>query len=673
MQEQKPEINKDNSKILQIVTEVSTAENILIALSQNPTADELAAAIALSLYLDKAGKHATAIYSGKTPSILEFLEPEERLETNTDSLQDFIIAINKEKADHLRYKVEGDYVRVYITPYKTKISEEDLEFSHGDFNIDLVVALNVPTINSLDRALSNHGRILHDAEVINIAAAPPSDFGTLEWSDPSSSSVSEMVADLMFRIEEEINNPIDGEIATALLTGVFVATERFSNERTQPETMNLAAKLMSMGANQKLISEYMKKAETSEVQKEDAATVQETGAVPINDTGDIQDMAVSNSPEGGVDDLKDEQIIDVMHEDEKSAGLQTKEEGKGALQGGVIPPIAELDSKQKTVSPLGSEQSKLEEPGVLKDTKLGENKIQPLGVSTVQTELGKDAGGPKVDLGQTTTLFGNAPVPGFVDQKDTPNLGMSSSQPTNLAMGNSEATLSGIGSGPSLNKSVMDELKNLSNGSAENPDAKIDQPQVSTGSFLSGNPALVATPEVSEGPEENHIPGLDFGSPVSMGEDEPAFEKKENSFILGEQQPVQGNASDLSIGESTQQPISNATLEPKPQGMPLPGDEILPPPPTPPIDFGTVSAAAPVDVEKPASQSISFLNLGQNETTGHPDFNAPASTTPSLPQVDQSLLGQEQPTASAQNSPKVLPSQQPTVNADPGAFRIPGT
>ena len=62
MQEQKPETN--NTTTSQIIAKVSTSENILIALSQNPTADELAAAIGLSILLDKIGKHAKISLNG---------------------------------------------------------------------------------------------------------------------------------------------------------------------------------------------------------------------------------------------------------------------------------------------------------------------------------------------------------------------------------------------------------------------------------------------------------------------------------------------------------------------------------------------------------------------------------------------------------------------------------
>jgi len=92
-----------------------------VTLSRDPSVDEMAAAIGLTLMLDNMGKLATAIYSGKTPNALEFLEPKKTFESNTNSLQDFIIALNKDKADHLRYKIEDDFVKVYITHYRTTI------------------------------------------------------------------------------------------------------------------------------------------------------------------------------------------------------------------------------------------------------------------------------------------------------------------------------------------------------------------------------------------------------------------------------------------------------------------------------------------------------------------------------------------------------------------------
>lgn len=247
-----------------VADKIKACENILVALSKDPDVDEISAAIGLTMILNKLGKHVTAIYSGETPNTLEFLKPEDTFEKDTNSLQDFIIALNKDKADHLRYKIEGDYVKVYITPYKTTITDKDLEFSQGDFNVDLVISIDVESGEAIDDALSEYGRIMHDATAINITTNAAGRFAELEWSDPSMSSCCEMIALLADELGyKEFEQPV----ATALLTGIVAATDRFSNARTTSETMALSSKLMQAGADQQLIStNIMKPAEAPKVE-----------------------------------------------------------------------------------------------------------------------------------------------------------------------------------------------------------------------------------------------------------------------------------------------------------------------------------------------------------------------------------------------------------------------
>src|SRR5215813_12700443 len=89
-----------------IADKLKTANNVLVTVSNNPSVDQLSACIGLTLVFNKMGKHATAVFSGAIPSTIEFLQPEKTIETNTDSLRDFIISLDKAKADKLRYKVE---------------------------------------------------------------------------------------------------------------------------------------------------------------------------------------------------------------------------------------------------------------------------------------------------------------------------------------------------------------------------------------------------------------------------------------------------------------------------------------------------------------------------------------------------------------------------------------
>jgi hypothetical protein len=179
----------------QVIERVKQSTNILITVSNNPSVDQLAACIGLTLLLNKVGKHATAVFSGEVPSTVEFLQPEKTIQANTDSLRDFIISLDKAKADKLRYKVEDQFVKIFITPYKTSITEKDLQFSLGDYNVEVVLALGVTDQGQLDAAITAHGKILHDATVITLTTAKdkPSKLGQINWQEQSASSLSEMV------------------------------------------------------------------------------------------------------------------------------------------------------------------------------------------------------------------------------------------------------------------------------------------------------------------------------------------------------------------------------------------------------------------------------------------------------------------------------------------------
>lgn len=252
-------VNDNNAK-QQIVEKIKDSSNILVTVSSNPSVDELSAALGLTVLLNKMKKHATAVFSGAIPPAITFLDPEKTFEATVDSLRDFIIALDKEKADHLRYKVDGDVVKIFITPYRTTITSDDLDFSQGDYNVELVLGLGVKAQDDLDQALSAHGRILHDATVATLTVGDAtSELGSIDWHEPNASSLSEMLVSLGEGIKSE-KPLLDEQIATALLTGIVAATDRFSNNLTSSKVMTVAAQLMSAGANQQLIASKLEEA-----------------------------------------------------------------------------------------------------------------------------------------------------------------------------------------------------------------------------------------------------------------------------------------------------------------------------------------------------------------------------------------------------------------------------
>ena len=292
----------------QIVEKIKNSTNILVTVGKNPSVDALSAALSLTLMLNRLDKHATAVFSGEVPPAINFLEPGKTFENTVDSLRDFIIALDKEKADRLRYKVEDDVVRIFITPYKTVISEKDLQFSQGDFNVELIVALGVEAREDLDAAITAHGRILHDATVVTINADNgQSTLGSLDWSDASASSLCEMLMSLSEALQSGL---LDEQIATAVLTGIVASTDRFRNERTSPRVMTMAAQLMAAGANQQLIA-----AKLEEGHELPVAAASHDGTTQLSE-GESQKVANAEAPAPA---KADDGALEIAHTPESDA------------------------------------------------------------------------------------------------------------------------------------------------------------------------------------------------------------------------------------------------------------------------------------------------------------------------------------------------------------------
>lgn len=472
-----------------VVDRIEAADSILVALSKDPNVDEMAAAIALTMMLDNSGKHATAIYSGDTPNALEFLKPEETFETDTNSLQDFIIALNKEKADHLRYKIEGDFVKVYITPYKTTLTEKDLDFEHGDFNVDLVVSLDVPSGDDLDAALSEYGRIMHDATAVNITTGEPGRFAEVEWSEPEASSVCEMIVRLQGAMKDKA--ALDEQVATALLTGIVAATERFSNDKTSPKTMEVASKLMNAGADQKLISENLTKSgvKKSAAEEEIENLSKEPGSLDVKHEGE-EEPAEATETEKPVEEVKPEEEVKPVEE------VKPEEP--------VLQPISADPTAEVTAEPTPQQQlDQLIQPLTAAPTVTPEVAAEP--VPTLEAPILSPSPEVAVPAGDTVAAPEVPPAPINTDAvygsataaplSDTPVL----NAPDAITP---EATGAGASSGPSLagGSVLIDRDKDYSKMMDEElaESAPVLQPTQPVADVAAGeNPAVVAAPEVS--------------------------------------------------------------------------------------------------------------------------------------------------------------------------------
>lgn len=343
--------DQNNTNPRQALAEaIRQSTNILVTVTNNPTVDQLAACLGLTIWLNKLDKHATAVFSGEVPSTLEFLEPEATLEKDTDSLRDFIIALDKSKADKLRYKVEENVVKIFITPYRTSLSADDLEYSQGDYNVDMVIALGVHEQADLDTAVVSHGRILHDATVAAITVGErSSELGSVSWHVNSASGLSELVAELGTDLGA---NELDSQIATALLTGVVSETERFSNDKTTPQVMSISAQLMAAGANQQLVAAKLQEPAPQPVVAAEPQEPESSEPTPTDESPESEEKPKEDDGTLTIDHEGDEEVVKPIF-DETSTDTASSEasEPQEAVDETAVPaetPEAEVESPDES-------------------------------------------------------------------------------------------------------------------------------------------------------------------------------------------------------------------------------------------------------------------------------------------------------------------------------------
>ncbi|MBQ1298693.1 hypothetical protein IIY24_02560, partial [Candidatus Saccharibacteria bacterium] len=528
--------NPSSEIINEVAHKINDSHYVLIALSSDPSVDELASAIGISLYLDKLGKRTTAIYSGATPNALEFLKPEETFEPSVDALQDFVIALNKEKAEHVRCKVDGDFVKVYITPYRDRIGEEDLEFSYGDYNVDLVLALDVANGIDLDSALREHGRIMHDATIVNITTGNPGKLGEIEWSDKTASSVSEMLANLLFSIKSDVK--VEKEEATAFLTGIVAATNRFSNAKTTPETMQIASRLMESGANQQLVSKNI----TPDIENE------LFNMPSLGKKANIDDPTKLNIKHGDEENVDETKQVDTAVTEKESTLLQDLKEAEANL----------AQAGAETTPDLGNQPVRIEGDSLLEPDLVKKDEIAP------ESE-------PVPEL---------PPLPEPEIKPETPE----SPETSEIAPG------PGGDIDPVINP-VLPEVK----GNMEKPETP-------------------ESTEVSESLEPKNEPELkptsEFDSAPPTEEETKKYGKMLEDALSSVSEPTASSLPPVENPATMNTPVTPTNPEingvPEINYMPMPGEEILPPPPTPPIDMtGDINLETPTPVPAPTPNPIS--------------------------------------------------------------------
>jgi len=243
----------------QAIALIRRAEKILCLSQADARADGIAAVLAFQAFGIKLGKEVVAVLpQGVTPS-LQFLPGHDQVEKDLGEPGDFVISLSTEKShvDRVKYTIEDDSVDIIITPKNGSFNPDDVSFRHNIAHFDLIILFDTPKLESLGNLFNDNTELFTTAPTLSISANPgTTDYAKVNVVDPSKSSCCEILFDCLQK-DTEYQSHLDASIATNLLTGMIESTGSFLRSNTTASSLETAAKLQALGAQQSDIIEHL--------------------------------------------------------------------------------------------------------------------------------------------------------------------------------------------------------------------------------------------------------------------------------------------------------------------------------------------------------------------------------------------------------------------------------
>jgi len=239
----------------QTIELINKSKKILIAPGR-PDGDSLGSAMALHAVLTKLKKQVETVVLEPISERLKFLPGLDGLTREFSSTQDFIISLNcsKASADKLSYNFADDKLNIVVTPKEGEFREEDVSFTAGKFNYDLIIVLDAADFDQIGKLYEDNPKLFQATPVINIDHHASNDyFGTVNLVDLTATSTAEILVGLIEALGPSL---IDEDVATSLLAGIINDTGSFQHSNTTPKSLTIAAQMVGFGARQQEIIKH---------------------------------------------------------------------------------------------------------------------------------------------------------------------------------------------------------------------------------------------------------------------------------------------------------------------------------------------------------------------------------------------------------------------------------
>ena len=238
-------ITNQKEKIREII---DSSESIGIVVSENQDIDIVAAALGLYLVLKSNGKNVQVVSKkGPTVEVSNLVGVDKILKSFSGNTKILTISVpyREGEIEKVSYNIEDTRLNVNLFAETSGITfdENDIQYIRKGSQPSTIVTVGVVNEGELSGLVD-----LKEAKTIHLDKNPlASLFGDVSIVDPSFSSLSEIVAELVI----ELNLGYDLDAFQNLLDGIAYATRNFTSQTASPYAFEAAGFLLQNGAKRR--------------------------------------------------------------------------------------------------------------------------------------------------------------------------------------------------------------------------------------------------------------------------------------------------------------------------------------------------------------------------------------------------------------------------------------
>lgn len=235
------------NEIYQFRTLLAQAQKILIALAADCDEDEMAAALALYLLINKQNKKADIVCAKKVKVSQAYLYAVDKIKNTFSGSNNLVVSLPYKEGtiEKVSYNIENNRFNLVIEPRGEGLDFDpnQIEYQYGKGDFDIVITVGAGVLVDLGEVYNKMTKVFGVQPIINIDKSPANTrFGRVNLLNTASAS---RVVTLVTKF---LNMPLDADIASNLMTGVSLSMKKFDLESAKPEDLEAIAYLLRFGA-----------------------------------------------------------------------------------------------------------------------------------------------------------------------------------------------------------------------------------------------------------------------------------------------------------------------------------------------------------------------------------------------------------------------------------------